>query len=73
MSATDSTDLAPIESITANNHGGYVVVAVYLSLLTTLLFYIARMLGRLRVATPCADDWLLTAGMVGVKPVTGRS
>ena len=73
MAGTNSNDLAPIETVTADDHGGYIVLATYLSLLIALLFYIGRILGRLRVSRPNFDDWFLTAGMVSVKTVTRQS
>ena len=64
MSSSDGGTHAPVETITASNRSGYVVLTIYASFFVVLAFWTTRLIIRLRMLGPRWDDLLLTIAMV---------
>jgi hypothetical protein len=66
MSATPSTNVEfdPLISVSDNDHGGYIVLATFASLLVTLVFWIVRLAVRWRKRFWACDDVMLVLAMV---------
>lgn len=64
MSAANTSNHAPLDPITSNDHGGYVIFTIYGSLFVTLAFWLTRLAIRWRRLSPRWDDLFLVMAFV---------
>jgi len=50
MSETEPSNLPPLGTVTPGDHGGYLILAIYVTLCVTILFFTVRVIGRFQVS-----------------------